>query len=63
MPNAHFPIPEDPRIADWVAGLDDELRELFEERAAIREYEGGLTRIDAEREAKADVLRWQFLHR
>jgi hypothetical protein len=32
-------------------------RELYEERAAIREYEGGLPRAEAERAALADVLR------
>ncbi len=32
-------------------------REEYEERAAIREYDGGLTREDAEREARADVLK------
>jgi hypothetical protein len=32
-------------------------RELYEERAAIREYLGGMDRAEAERAALADVLR------
>lgn len=36
---------------------DDEERELFEELAAIREYEGGLSRDEAERAAFVEILR------
>lgn len=54
----NHPTPLDPDIACWVAGLDDDAREFFEERAGIREFEGGLTRRDAEAEAKDDVVRW-----
>jgi len=32
-------------------------REAFEERAAIMEYDGGLSRRDAEREAMKAVIR------
>lgn len=32
-------------------------RELYEERAAIREYDGGMARAEAERAALADVRR------
>jgi hypothetical protein len=52
------PIPLDPDIAEWVMDLDANAREMFEERAGIREYEGGLSRSDAESEARQDVLRW-----
>lgn len=38
-----------------LADLELEERELFEERAAIREYLGGLPRDEAERLALADV--------
>jgi hypothetical protein len=34
-----------------------EVQELFNERAAIRQYDGGLTRADAERLALQDVER------
>lgn len=36
---------------------DQELRELFEERAAIMEFEGNLSREEAERLAREDVER------
>jgi hypothetical protein len=36
--------------------LPPDLRELYEERAAIREYCGRQTRVDAEREAFREVL-------
>ena len=37
--------------------LDDpETRYLYEERAAIMEYDGGLERVEAERLAALDVL-------
>lgn len=50
-------IPIDPDIAAWVLSLDANARELFEERAAIRQYDGGLSRAEAESEARNDVLR------
>lgn len=34
----------------------NEIQEIFEERAAIREYEGGQERMDAEASAMGDVL-------
>jgi hypothetical protein len=54
----NHPIPLDPEIAVWVTTLDENLRELFEERAGIREYDGGLSRREAETEARNDVLRY-----
>lgn len=38
------------------------LREEFEERAAIREFEGGMSRDSAERAAFADVLPFPPAH-
>lgn len=38
---------------------DDEQQELFEERAAIREFDGGMDRESAERAACADVERYR----
>jgi len=35
----------------------DDVREHFTERAAIREYDGGMSRADAERAALDDVRR------
>lgn len=42
--------------AGLVFGGDDE-RALFDERAAIREFDGGLPRTAAERLASLDILR------
>ena len=35
----------------------EEVRELYEERASVRQYESGMSRSDAEREALLDVRR------
>ena len=40
-----------------MARLDEDLREFFEERAAIREFDGGLPRDHAECLALLDTLR------
>ena len=39
-------------LTEWLETLDDDAREYFEERAAILEFDGGLSRSDAEREAQ-----------
>ena len=44
-------------VADLVSRLDESLREAFEERAAIREFEGGIARDLAEALALLDVIR------
>jgi hypothetical protein len=44
-------------VADLVSRLDSNLREAFEERASIREFDGGLTRELAECLALLDVIR------
>ena len=49
--------PTDAIVADIVNQLDDDLREDFEERAAIIEYDGQLQRAHAECLALIDVLR------
>ena len=54
VPN--LPQPLDGDVACAVAQLDEAWREAFEERAAIMEYEGGMTRLDAERAALQLVL-------
>jgi len=43
--------------SDLVACLDENLREFFEERAAIREFDGGLPGDHAECAALLDTLR------
>ena len=49
--------PIDPIVADIVNQLNANLREDFEERAAIIEYDGQLDRAHAECLALLDVLR------
>jgi hypothetical protein len=44
-------------VADLVSRLDEDLREAFEERASIREFDGGLNRELAEALALLDVIR------
>ena len=39
-------------MTEWLENLDEDAREFFEERAAIMEFDGGLSRIDAELAAK-----------
>jgi hypothetical protein len=58
MTQSNCPIPLNPDIACWAADLDDNAREFFNERAGIREFEGGLPREEAELEAMNDVLHW-----
>lgn len=50
--------PIDPAVAATVADYDEDAREWFWERAAIREFEGGLPRPKAERLALEDSERW-----
>lgn len=49
-------------VAQWAAGLDDAAREHFEERAGIREFDGGLSRRDAERAAMEETVLWLHQH-
>ena len=51
----------DSALPAWMRESDD-LREAFEERAAIMEYDGGMTRAEAERAAWADILKQRRLH-
>lgn len=48
--------PIDPTVAELVNLLDDDLAELFQERAAVREYDGGYVRAHAEALALLDVI-------
>ena len=55
MPNYTTPI--DTEVADIVNALDEALREDFEERSAIIEFEAKVPRAHAEALALIDVLR------
>ena len=48
--------PLDPTVAELVDLLDANLAELFQERSAVREYDGGYPRGHAEALALLDVL-------
>ncbi|WP_190275511.1 hypothetical protein [Allochromatium vinosum] len=46
--DASDPVPVDQVVARFVAGLDADAREFFEERAAILEFEAGLERREVD---------------
>ena len=48
--------PIDPTVAELVDLLDGDLAEMFQERAAVREYDGGYTRAHAEALGLLDVV-------
>ena len=52
-----MPTPLDAIVADLVTKLDSNLREAFEERAAIIEFDSGLPRAHAECLGLLNVLR------
>lgn len=49
--------PVDETVAAMVSCLDDNLAELWEERAAVRQHDGGQPRDLAEAMALIDVIR------
>ena len=55
-PASELPDADDPRVARLVAWLPPDMIEAWEERAAIRQYDAGYTKRDAEIEALLDVL-------
>ena len=57
LSSSHPLSPIDPTVADWVNQLPEHLQELWQERAAIREFDGGQARELAEALALLDVLR------
>jgi len=50
--------PLSPQIAQWLAELDDDANEFFQERAAVREHMGGFSREQAENLAWAETQRY-----
>lgn len=45
-----------PAVAQWLAKQTPATREQFNERAAILEFEAGMTRADAERKAMEMII-------
>lgn len=58
MNTPKYKPPQDPAVAVWASGLDADAREFFEERAAIREFDGMQSRRSAEADAKDDTERF-----
>ena len=50
--------PLSPQITQWLAELDDDANEFFQERAAVREHMGGFSRVEAENLAWAETQRY-----
>lgn len=50
--------PLDPKLAIKVDALDDTAQEFFQERSGVRQYDGGLSRAEAEAAAWEDTLRY-----
>ncbi len=50
--------PLNPQLAQWLAELDDDANEFFQERAAVREHMGGFSRGEAENLAWAETQRY-----
>ena len=51
MAEPRYTTPLDPAIAAEANLLDEDAREYFEERAAIRQFSGGMDQCSAERAA------------
>lgn len=55
-PESNLPDADDPRVARLVSWLSESATEAWQERAAIRQYEAGYSKREAEIEALLDVL-------
>lgn len=55
-PDPDLPDADEPRVARLVSWLPESAAEAWQERAAIRQYDAGYTKRDAEVEALLDVL-------
>ncbi len=58
MNSPTYQPPLSPQIAQWLAELDDDANEFFQERAAVREHMGGFKREEAENLAWAETQRY-----
>ena len=58
MNSPTYQPPLSPQIAQWLAELDDDANEFFQERAAVREHMGGFSRAEAENLAWAETQRY-----
>jgi len=58
MNTPKYTPPLDPNLAIKVDALDDAAQEFFQERSGVRQYDGGLSRAEAESAAWEDTLRY-----
>ncbi|MCK6375311.1 MAG: hypothetical protein L6Q69_14550 [Zoogloea sp.] len=58
MSGPTYQPPLSPQIAQWLAELDDDANEFFQERAAVREHMGDFSREQAENLAWAETQRY-----
>ena len=58
MSAPRYQRPLSPDVAHWADALDANAREWFEERAAIYEFEAGMSRGDAEAASKSATERF-----
>jgi len=56
MTASRYPVPLDAGVARLVEQLDDDRREVFEERAGILQFDARLPRLEAERQALIQTL-------
>ncbi|MDO6384697.1 hypothetical protein [Uliginosibacterium sp. 31-12] len=56
MSQPTHPLPLDPAVVKVVAQLDENRLEAWRERAAIMEFDAGLPRLEAERQALIDTF-------
>ena len=56
MNTPKYILPLDPDLAIKVFALDDNAQEFYQERAGIRQFDGGLSRVEAEAAAWEDTL-------
>jgi len=58
MNTQKYTSPLDPKLAIKIEALDDDAQEFYQERAGIRQYDGCLSRAEAEAAAWEDTLRY-----
>lgn len=58
MDEPPYTLPSNPELRRWFQALDEDAREFYQERAAIREFQGNQTRSMSERLAWVDTLNY-----
>lgn len=58
MDEPQYTLPLNPELRRWFQSLDEDAKCFYQERAAIREFEGNQNRSMAERLAWVDTLNY-----